>query len=163
MALRIPHLLGTTATVLALAASVGCASTGPAGYGGGNGYGNGYGNAGYNRYGNTCANCGTVTRISVGGASGTTGALIGGLIGAVAGHEVSAHTGGSKGNQNVSAVAGAAAGATVGNAIQKSRTPGYTVEIRMDDGRTVKVTQDNVAGFREGARVRVENGQAYLQ
>lgn len=163
MALRIPHLLGTTATVLALAASVGCASTGPAGYGGGNGYGNGYGNAGYNRYSNTCANCGTVTRISVGGGSGTTGALIGGLIGAVAGHEVSAHTGGSKGNQNVSAVAGAAAGATVGNAIQKSRTPGYTVEIRMDDGRTVKVTQDNVAGFREGARVRVENGQAYLQ
>jgi outer membrane lipoprotein SlyB len=161
MALRIPHLLGTTATVLALAASVGCASTGPAGYGGGNGYG--YGDAGYNRYGNTCANCGTVTRISVGGASGTTGALIGGLIGAVAGHEVSAHTGGSKGNQNVSAVAGAAAGATVGNAIQKNRTPGYTVEIRMDDGRTVKVTQGNVSGFREGARVRVENGQAYLQ
>ena len=161
MALRIPHLLGTTVTVLALAASVGCASTGPAGYGGGNGYGTG--DAGYNRYGTTCANCGTVTKISVGGASGTTGALIGGLIGAVAGHEVSAHTGGSKGNQNVSAVAGAAAGATVGNAIQKNRTPGYTVEIRMDDGRTVKVTQGNVSGFREGARVRVENGQAYLQ
>ena len=161
MALRIPHLLGTTATVLALAASVGCASTGPTGYGGGNGYG--YGDAGYNRYGNTCANCGTVTKISVGGASGTTGALIGGLIGAVAAHEVSAHTGGSKGNQNVSAVAGAAAGATVGNAIQKNRMPGYTVEIRMDDGRTVKVTQGNVSGFREGARVRVENGQAYLQ
>lgn len=113
-------------------------------------------------YQNSCGNCGTVTNITVGGASGTSGALIGGLVGAVAGHEVSAQTGGSKGNQNMAAVAGAAAGAAVGNAIQKNRSDGYTVHVRMDDGRSIKVTQGNVSGFREGARVRVENGQAYL-
>lgn len=161
MAVRIPTILGSTVLALALGVSTGCASTGSS-YGGG--YGSGYGgNPGYGSYDNSCGNCGTVTRITVGGASGTSGALIGGLIGAVAGHEVSAHTGGSKGNQNMSAVAGAAAGAAAGNAIQKSRSEGYTVHVRMDDGRTVKVTQSNVSGFREGARVRIENGQAYLR
>lgn len=159
MAARIPTLLGTAALALALGASVGCASTGTPGYGYGNDYGGGYGN----RYGNTCSNCGTVTKVTVGGASGTKGAVIGGIIGAVAGHEISSHTGGSKGNQNLSAVAGAAAGAAAGNAIQKNRSEGYTVHIRMDDGRTTTVTQMNVSGFREGARVRIENGQAYLQ
>ena len=157
MAVRIHTLLGTAALALALGASAGCASTAPA-------YGGGYGaSPGYGGYDNTCGNCGTVTQITVGGASGTSGALIGGLIGAVAGHEVSAHTGGSKGNQNISAVAGAAAGAAAGSAIQKNRSEGYTVHVRMDDGRTVKVTQSNVSGFREGARVRIENGQAYLR
>ena len=157
MAVRIHTILGTAALALALGTSVGCASTG---------YGNNYGGGGYdygNRYGNTCANCGTVTKLTVGGASGTKGAVIGGIIGAVAGHEISSHTGGSKGNQNMSAVAGAAAGATVGNAIQKNRSEGYTVHVRMDDGRTTTVTQMNISGFREGSRVRIENGQAYLQ
>ncbi|RZA16475.1 MAG: glycine zipper 2TM domain-containing protein, partial [Lysobacteraceae bacterium] len=107
--------------------------------------------------------CGTVTGISVGGSSGKAGAVIGGIVGAVAGHEISAQTGGSKGNQNIATVAGAAAGAAAGNAIQKNRTDGYTVHVRLDDGRNVSVTQDNVSGFREGARVRVENGRAYLQ
>lgn len=157
MAVRIQALLGTATLALVLGASAGCASTAPA-YGGSYG-----GNPSYGGYDNTCGNCGTVTKITVGGASGTSGALIGGLIGAVAGHEVSAHTGGSKGNQNLSAVAGAAAGATAGNAIQKNRSDGYTVHVRMDDGRTLKVTQSNVSGFREGARVRIENGQAYLR
>lgn len=157
MAVRIQSIFGTTALALALGASAGCASTGPS-YGGGYG-----GNPGYGGYDRTCGNCGTVTKITVGGASGTSGALIGGLIGAVAGHEVSAHTGGSKGNQNLSAVAGAAAGAAAGSAIQKNRSDGYTVHVRMDDGRIVKVTQSNVSGFREGARVRIENGQAYLR
>ncbi|TLX21271.1 glycine zipper 2TM domain-containing protein [Thermomonas fusca] len=154
MAVRIHTILGTTALALALAAGTGCASTSPT-------YGSGY--AGSSGYDSTCGNCGTVTQITVGGASGTTGALIGGLIGAVAGHEVSAQTGGSKGNQNISTVAGAAAGAAAGSAIQKNRSEGYTVHVRMDDGRTVKVTQSNVSGFREGSRVRIDNGQAYLR
>lgn len=156
MAVRIHTILGTAALALVLGASTGCASTAPAydGYGG---------NASHGGYDNTCGNCGTITNITVGGASGTKGALIGGLIGAVAGHEVSAHTGGSKGNQNLSAVAGAAAGAAAGSAIQKNRSDGYTVHVRMDDGRILKVTQSNVSGFREGSRVRIENGQAYLR
>ena len=153
MSNRTPHLrtLGAAMLGLALAAGTGCASTGNSGY-----QGAGYGS-------NSCQNCGTVTRISVGGASGKAGAVIGGIIGAVAGHEVSAQTGGSKGNQNISTVAGAAAGAAAGNAIQKNRSEGYTVHVRMDDGRTTAVTQGDVSGFREGSRVRIDNGRAYLQ
>jgi outer membrane lipoprotein SlyB len=149
-----PHLrtLGAAMLGLALAAGTGCASTGA---------NSSYQGAGYGS--NTCQNCGTVTRITVGGASGKAGAVIGGIIGAVAGHEVSAQTGGSKGNQNLSTVAGAAAGAVAGNAIQKNRSDGYTVHVRMDDGRTIALTQGDVSGFREGSRVRVDNGRAYLQ
>jgi len=154
---RTPHLrtLGAAMLGLALAAGTGCASTGNSGYQG-TGYGSGYGS-------NSCQNCGTVTRITVGGASGKAGAVIGGIIGAVAGHEISAQTGGSTGNQNISTVAGAAAGAAAGNAIQKNRSDGYTVHVRMDDGRTTAVTQGDVSGFREGSRVRIDNGRAYLQ
>lgn len=153
MSNRTPHLrtLGAAMLGLALAAGTGCASTGSASY-----QGAGYGS-------NTCQNCGTVTRISVGGASAKAGAVIGGIIGAVAGHEISQKTGGSTGNQNISTVAGAAAGAAAGNAIQKNRSDGYTVHVRMDDGRTTAVTQGDVSGFREGSRVRISDGRAYLQ
>lgn len=157
MTMQNPHIrtLGAAMLGLALAAGTGCASTGSnAGY-----QGAGYGG----NYGNSCQNCGTVTRITVGGESGKAGAVIGGIIGAVAGHEVSAQTGGSKGNQNISAAAGAVAGAAAGNAIQKNRSDGYTVHIRMDDGRTTAVTQGDVAGFREGSRVRVSDGRAWLR
>ena len=138
----------------------GCATS--PGYNNGS-YGNngGYDNGGYTS--NRCTDCGTVTRITVGGESGKAGAVIGGIIGAVAGHEISAQTGGSKGNQNISAAAGAVAGAAAGNAIQKNRSDGYTVHVRMDDGRTTAVTQGDVSGFREGSRVRVSDGRAYLQ
>ena len=150
---HIIRFASATALGLAMAASIGCASTGPS-----TGY---YGNSGY---GNTaCDNCGTVTRITVGGSSGATGAVIGGIVGAIAGHEISDHTGGSKGNQNLSAVAGAAAGAAAGNAIQKNRSDGYTVHVRMDNGRNISVTQGDVSGFREGARVRIQDGRAWLQ
>ena len=157
MSNRTPHLrtLGAAMLGLALAAGTGCASTGNSGYQG-SGYGSGYGS-------NSCQNCGTVTRISVGGASGKAGAVIGGIIGAVAGHEISAQTGGSKGNQNISAAAGAVAGAAAGNAIQKNRSDGYTVHVRMDNGRNISVTQGDVSGFREGARVRIQDGRAWLQ
>lgn len=153
MSNRTPHprTLGAALLGIALVAGSGCASTGSSSY-----QGSGYGST-------SCQDCGTVTRITVGGASGKAGALIGGLIGAVAGHEVSAQTGGSKGNQNISTVAGAAAGAATGNAIQKNRSEGYTVHVRMDDGRTTAVTQSDVSGFREGSRVRISEGRAWLQ
>ncbi|HSD18270.1 MAG TPA: glycine zipper 2TM domain-containing protein [Thermomonas sp.] len=154
MTIRTPHMraLGAAMLGLALAAGTGCASTATNSSYQGGGYGS-----------NTCQNCGTVTRITVGGASGATGTVIGGLIGAVAGHEISKQTGGSSGNQNVSAAAGAVAGAAAGNAIQKNRSDGYTVHVRMDDGRTTAVTQGDVSGFREGSRVRISDGRAYLQ
>lgn len=150
------HVLGATTLAIGLAFATGCASTGP-GYSSGGNY-----NSGNNGYGN-CYDCGTVTGIE-GASSGKTGAVIGGIIGAVAGHEISAQTGGSKGNQNISTVAGAAAGAVAGNAIANNRdTGGYIVHIRMNDGRMTSVRQSDLNGVREGSRVRINDGRAYLQ
>lgn len=150
------QLLGTAALAIGLSFATGCASTSP-GYSSGGNYNSGNGN-----YGN-CYDCGVVTNIE-GGGNGKTGAVIGGIIGAVAGHEVSAHTGGSTGNQNLSTVAGAAAGAVAGNAIAKNRLDsGYIVHVRMNDGRMTSVNQSDLQGVREGSRVRISNGRAYLQ
>ncbi|MEO6227684.1 MAG: peptidoglycan-associated outer membrane lipoprotein precursor [Thermomonas sp.] len=150
--------MGTAALAIGLSFASGCASTSP-GYSSAGNYNSGNGN-----YGN-CFDCGVVTNIEGGGgANGKTGAVIGGIIGAVAGHEVSAHTGGSTGNQNLSTVAGAAAGAVAGNAIAKNRiNTGYTVHVRMNDGRMTSVSQSDLQGVREGSRVRISNGRAYLQ
>ncbi|SFK66012.1 glycine zipper 2TM domain-containing protein [Lysobacter sp. cf310] len=154
------RLLGiAAAATLALA---GCA-TGP-------GYSSGYGNP-QPSYGNApanCYDCGTVTRIEqlAGGSSAPskTGAVLGGIVGAVAGHEISSHTGGSKGNQNVAAVAGAVGGAIAGNAIQNRVDGGrFNVYVRMDDGRTTVVTQNDLGGIREGSYVRVYNGRAWTR
>lgn len=148
------QILGTAALAIGLSFASGCASTG-SGYSPGGNYNSG-------NYGN-CYDCGVVTDID-GGGSGKTGAVIGGIIGAVAGHEISAQTGGSTGNQNISTVAGAAAGAAAGNAIAKNRVDaGYVVHVRMNDGRMTSVRQDNLDGIREGSRVRISNGRAYLQ
>ncbi len=150
------HVLGTAALALGMSFATGCASTGP-GYSSGGNY-----NTQGNNYGN-CYDCGVVTNIE-GGGNGKTGAVIGGIIGAVAGHEVSAHTGGSTGNQNISAVAGAAAGAVAGNAIAKNRIDsGYIIHVRMNDGRMTSIRQQDLQGVREGSRVRISNGRAYLQ
>ena len=98
-----------------------------------------------------------------------TGAVLGGIVGAVAGREISDQTGGSKGNQNIATVAGAVAGAVAGNAIQNraqanNGTGGsYNVYVRMNDGRTTVVTQNDLGGIREGSYVRVYNGRASLR
>ncbi|RDZ28294.1 glycine zipper 2TM domain-containing protein [Lysobacter silvisoli] len=156
------RLLGVaTAATLALA---GCATSG---YSSG-GYGGGY-NSPQPSYGApaNCYDCGTVTRIeqiSGSAAPSKTGAVLGGIVGAVAGHEISSHTGGSKGNQNVAAVAGAVGGAIAGNAIQKNVSGArFNVYVRMNDGRTTVVTQNDLGGIREGGYVRVYNGRAWAQ
>lgn len=126
-----------------------------------------YGGSSY-RGGSNCYDCGTVTRIEQvttgSSAPSATGAVLGGIVGAVAGHEISRHTGGSEGNQNVAAAAGAVGGALAGNAIQKNRTGSqYNVYVRMNDGRTTVVTQNDLGGLREGSYVRVYNGRAWAQ
>ncbi|MDR1074926.1 MAG: glycine zipper 2TM domain-containing protein [Xanthomonadaceae bacterium] len=116
----------------------------------------------------TCYDCGIVTHIDVLSsgreAPAATGAVLGGIVGAVAGHEISAHTGGSKGNQNIAAVAGAAAGAFAGNAVQ-NRVAGdtYEIHVRMDDGRTVVISQRDLGGIAENTYVRVVNGKVVLR
>lgn len=159
------RLIGTTALVASLAMA-GCATTSP-GYGG-------YGNAPPpSNSSSACYDCGTVTRIEVAstnttsGVPNATGAVLGGLVGAVAGRQISDKTGGSKGNQNIATAAGAVAGAVAGNAIQNrsqaNAAGSYNVYVRMNDGRTTVVTQNDLGGIREGSYVRVNNGRAWLR
>ena len=63
-------------------------------------------------------------------------------------------------------VAGAAGGAIAGNAIQnrvEANRSGYTIHVRMDDGRTTAVHQASLDGIREGSYVRIQNGRAWLR
>ncbi|MGH8076536.1 MAG: glycine zipper 2TM domain-containing protein [Lysobacter sp.] len=113
----------------------------------------------------SCYDCGTVTRIEMTGGSNApsaTGAVLGGLVGAAAGRKIADDE--SKGRQNTATVAGAVAGAVAGNAIQK-RVSGstYNVYVRMNDGRTTVVTQNDLGGIREGSYVRVYNGRAWVR
>lgn len=114
-----------------------------------------------------CYDCGTVTRIEtvagVAPASGTTGAVVGGLVGAAAGRELADDE--SRGRQNTATVAGAAAGALAGAAIQRNMTGGatYRLTVRMNDGRTTVVTQNDLGAIREGSYVRVYNGRAWAR
>lgn len=115
-----------------------------------------------------CYDCGTVTRIDTvagaGATSGVTGAVIGGLVGAAAGRELTDDE--SKGRQNTATVAGAVAGAAAGSAIQRNVVGGgatYNIHVRMNDGRTTVVTQNDLGGIRQGSYVRVYNGRAWVR
>ena len=156
------RLIGATALLASLAAA-GCATTSP-GYTSSPAY-----SPGYSSGDTSCYDCGTVTRVEVTSSGSNvpnaTGAVLGGIVGAVAGREISDKTGGSQGNKNVATAAGAVAGAVAGNAIQNhAQAQGaYNVYVRMNDGRSVVVTQGDLAGIREGSYVRVTNGRAYLR
>ena len=161
-----PIRVAAAAALAACLAAAGCA-TSP-------GYGSTYGS---NTYGapppvsGTCYDCGTVTRIDVNGTGGSnvpnaTGAVLGGIVGAVAGRELAKNSTDSTGKQNTATAAGAVAGAVVGNAIQnrsQANNGSYTVYVRMSNGTTTTVTQDDLGGIREGSYVRVYNGRAWLR
>jgi len=151
------RLIGIAA--IAALAMAGCTTTTPAG-----GY---YGGSGASSSAN-CYDCGTVTRIDMVGSGSSvpnaTGAVLGGIVGAAAGRELTDDK--SKGRQNTATVAGAVAGAVAGNAIQnraQANNDTYRVTVRMQDGRTVSVTQGELGGIREGSYVRVYNGRAWLR
>ncbi|MBA2237413.1 MAG: glycine zipper 2TM domain-containing protein [Lysobacter sp.] len=120
-------------------------------------------------YGSTvnCMDCGTVVRIEpVGTGSNVpnaTGAVLGGLVGAAAGRELADDE--SSGRRNTATVGGAVAGAIAGNAIQNRVGAGttYNVHVRMNDGRTTVVSQNDLGGIREGSAVRVYNGRAWAR
>lgn len=154
------RLLGAAALTACLAAA-GCA-TSP-----------GYANNGYygaNAPTGACYNdCGTVTRIEVisGGGSAVpnaTGAVVGAVVGAAAGRELADDE--SKGRQNTATAVGAVAGALAGNAIQnrvQANNGTYRVTVRLDDGRTTVVNQNDLGGIREGSYVRVYDGRAWAR
>ncbi|GAB3733678.1 glycine zipper 2TM domain-containing protein [Luteimonas pelagia] len=146
---------------VALAATVamaGCASTSP---------GYGYGAPPPASGSTACYDCGTVTRIDMTSSGSSvpnaTGAVLGGIVGAAAGRELADDE--SEGRQNTATVAGAVAGAVAGNAIQNrvQASGQYNVHVRMNDGRTVVVSQSDLGGIREGSYVRVYNGRAWLR
>src|SRR5688500_2359604 len=152
------RLIGATA--IASLAMAGCATTSP-------NYGDGYGNPPPSS-GTACYDCGTVTRIDMVGSgttrTGVTGAVLGGVVGAAAGRELADDE--SKGRQNTATVAGAVAGAAAGAAIGRNVSGGgasYNVHVRMNDGRTVVVSQTDLDGIREGSYVRVYNGRAWAR
>lgn len=149
------RLLGASALV-ASTILAGCASTSP-GYSGG-----GYGSASRSA---TCYDCGTVVAIETTGKAGTNvvGPVLGGIVGAVAGKELARRNTDSEGRRNVATAAGAVGGAIAGNAIQnRTQGSGYDVHVRMDDGRTTVVHQNDLNGIRQGSYVRIQNGQARL-
>jgi len=146
------------AVLTACLAAAGCA-TSP-------GYGPGYASA---PPAGACYNdCGTVTRIEVinGGSSvpNATGAVVGAVVGAAAGRELADDE--SEGRQNSATAVGAVAGALAGNAIQnraQANNGTYRVTVRLEDGRSTVVTQNDLGGIREGSYVRIYNGRAWAR
>ena len=108
-----------------------------------------------------CYDCGVVQRIeSYTGERRTSGAgaLAGAVIGGAIGNQV-----GSGDGKTAATVAGAVIGGIAGNEIEKNKNQTwYDLTIRMTDGRTLLVSQNGLNGIREGSRVVVRDGNAYL-
>jgi len=110
-----------------------------------------------------CVDCGVVQRITsfTGEHHGTSGAgaVVGAVVGGALGNQV-----GSGDGKTAATVAGAVVGGVVGNNVEKNHQDGtsYELQVLMGDGRTVTVTQDDLNGIREGNRVRLRDGRAYL-
>lgn len=141
------HFLSASLLALGLAA---CSSSGGS-YSGNSSYGSS----------SSCYDCGVVQRIesytgerrSSGG-----GAVVGAVIGGVLGNQI-----GSGDGKTAATVAGAVAGGFAGNAIEKNmNSTWYEVTVRMNDGRTVMLSQNQLNGLREGSRVVVRDGAGYL-
>ncbi|MDO4709953.1 MAG: glycine zipper 2TM domain-containing protein [Pseudomonadota bacterium] len=158
--------LGLTALALSAFTLSACVSSPAGNHYGNSGYNSSYNNGYGSHYG--CNNCGTVTRIEVVDGNSHipagTGAVIGGIVGAVAAREIAKDNTDSQRRRNVAAAAGAAGGAIVGNAIQE-RTTGsrYNVYVRMDNGREIVVSQNEIHGIHHGSSVRVQNGRVYAR
>lgn len=144
------RMILATAAALALSA---CSS-----YGGNDGNRN----SSYNNAPVNCQDCGVVQRIQnytgeqrrTSGAGAVAGALIGGALG----NQV-----GSGDGKTAATVAGAVAGGFAGNAIEKNMDKTWhEVTIRMNDGRTIVLSQDSLNGVQEGSRVIIRNGRAQL-
>ncbi|MDK9702192.1 MAG: glycine zipper 2TM domain-containing protein [Sulfuritalea sp.] len=105
-----------------------------------------------------CVDCGVIANVREvtheGPATGA-GAVIGGLAGAVLGSNI------GRGNtRTLASIAGAVGGGMLGNSIEKSRsrTTGYEVSVRMEDGGTRTIAADALPSWRIGDKVRLANG-----
>ena len=115
----------------------------------------------YNNAPANCYDCGVVQRVeSYSGERRSTGvgAVAGALIGGALGNQV-----GSGDGKTAATVAGAVVGGIAGNNIEKNRDKTWhEVTVRMNDGRTVVLSQKDLNGVREGSRVIIRNGRAEL-
>ncbi len=148
--------------VLALGLSA-CATSGP------------YSDRGYARNGDSshrdddryyaqrCNNCGIVERIERNGRGRTSGggAVAGAIIGGAVGNQV-----GSGDGRKAATVAGAIIGGIAGNKVERDRSrryDSYDILVDMDKGGSRWITQRELRGVREGARVEVVRGHVYLR
>ena len=108
-----------------------------------------------------CNDCGVVQRIeSYSGERRTSGvgAVAGAIVGGALGNQV-----GSGDGKKVATVAGAVAGGIAGNAIERNRNQTwYDVTVRMNDGRVLVFSQNDLNGIREGSRIMVRNDRVQL-
>lgn len=117
----------------------------------------------YNNAPTSCYDCGVVQRVeSYTGEQRRTsgvGAVAGAVIGGALGNQV-----GSGDGKTAATVAGAVVGGIAGNAIERNNMDKtwHEVTVRMNDGRTVVLSQNDLNGVQEGSRVIIRNGRAEL-
>jgi outer membrane lipoprotein SlyB len=105
-----------------------------------------------------CADCGVIANVREvtheGKGSGA-GAIAGGLAGAVLGSNI------GRGNtRTLASIAGAVGGGMLGNSIEKSqsKTVGYQVTVRMEDGTTRQIDSATMPSWRIGDKVKLVSG-----
>ncbi len=105
-----------------------------------------------------CGNCGmieSVREIAAKGEGSGLGAAGGAVVGGLLGHQV----GGGSGKQ-IATVVGAVGGAVAGNEVEKrvKATKSYDISVRLDDGSTRVINEDNPPSWRSGDRVKIVDG-----
>ncbi|NML29837.1 glycine zipper 2TM domain-containing protein [Paraburkholderia antibiotica] len=105
-----------------------------------------------------CSTCGTVVAISAVHQEGH-GTGIGAVGGAVAGGVVGNQFG-AGGGRTAMTLLGALGGGLAGNSVEKHlrSSTSYSVRVRMENGHTRYFTYHEAPPFRDGQRVRIENG-----
>ncbi|MCK9389707.1 MAG: glycine zipper 2TM domain-containing protein [Sulfuritalea sp.] len=105
-----------------------------------------------------CIDCGVIANVREvtreGKGSGA-GAVIGGLAGGVLGSNV------GRGNtRTLATIAGAVGGGLLGNSVEKSqsKTVGYQITVRFEDGTTRLIESDTMPSWRIGDKVKLVNG-----
>lgn len=162
--MRATQWIGTGIAIAAIGLG-GCASEPSQPYGTTSSYPGPYDSRNYpGTYDNRTASYtqGVVDRIEVinkGSGNNIAGTIIGGIAGGLIGHQI----GSGRGN-TAATIAGAAGGAVAGNEIQKRQrgtNETFRVTVRMDDGSTQVVNQEDIRDLHTGDRVRVENNRIY--
>lgn len=105
----------------------------------------------------------SVREVTIEGTKGNIGMYGGGLIGGAAGSGVGSGVG-----RSIASAGGAVVGAVTGQAVEEAvtRKRGQEISVRMQDGRTIVITQEVQNGlFQEGDRVQIldSGGQARVR